>query len=69
VIYPEINDGDPPERGTYVAYVNDEGLVRFAGRKMLNWDGQKWSYPMSDQRYRDHVYGWIGPLPAMRLED
>jgi hypothetical protein len=60
---------DPDQVGIYVAYVNDEYLKNFAQKKFLFWTGSRWGYPMSDQNYRGHVYGWIGPLPAMRLED
>lgn len=62
-------DGTPTEPGLYVAYVN--GPVKVAAdRKLLMWmpDGG-WSYPGSDQKYRAHVYGYVGPLESLMLED
>lgn len=65
----EICEGNPITVGAYVAYVNDDLVTRFAKRTLLFWDGQRWGYPMSDQRFRGHVYQWIGPLPALKLEE
>lgn len=66
----EISEGKPIERGSYVAWVNPaDNAFRFAERIFLIWDGNTWYYPMSDQRYRDTVYGWAGPLKGMELED
>lgn len=54
----------------YVAYVNGPMVVA-ADRIFLFWDNndRKWFYPFSAQTYRDHVYGWIGPLPVLKLQD
>lgn len=57
----------PDEKGTYVAYVNGPISI-VADRIFLTWDGARWCYPFSDQKYRDHVYQCIGPLPNLRLE-
>jgi hypothetical protein len=68
----EIREGNPPRPGSYVAYVNDDVAPKLAvaARKMLlHWQDNRWWYPMSTQAYRDHVYGWVGPLPAMPLDD
>lgn len=65
----EISGGEnanPKEMGVYVAYINGP-VMRYAERKLLFWDNNGWLYLGSDQRYRDTVYGWIGPLPAMPL--
>lgn len=62
-----VRDGDPTLQGVYVAYVDDEFAPRHAGRELLYWDGARWSHRMSTQYYRGHVYGYIGPLPAMEL--
>jgi hypothetical protein len=62
-----VQEGEPALKGLYVAYVDDEHVTRFAKRTFLMWMGQ-WSYPGSDQNFRGHVYGWVGPLPAMALE-
>lgn len=59
----------PGERGNYVAYVDNDVTRRFAERKLLHWDGARWFYPLSDQRFRGPVYGCIGPIPSMELHD
>lgn len=64
----EILD-EPGETGLYVAYVDSDMARVSAERKLLFWLNGKWGYPMSDQNFRGHVYGCIGPLPIMRLED
>lgn len=61
-----IQEGTPSRTGLYVAYVNGDVSIR-AERKFLMWM-DRWSYPGSDQNFRGHVYGWIGPLPTMELE-
>lgn len=60
--------GDPPVAGPYVAFVNGD-LKGVAERIILHWDTKHWWYPWSDQRYRRHVYGWVGPLPVLRLTE
>jgi hypothetical protein len=65
----EMQDGDPTEKGSYVAWVNPpEERFNVAQRIFLFWDGNRWSYPLSDQYYRDTVYGWAGPLQALLLD-
>lgn len=64
----EIFD-EPTKDGLYVAYVNPDWKVPYAKRKLLMYLDGKWSYPLSDQNYRDTIYGCIGPLPALRFED
>lgn len=66
-----VGEGRPAKPGLYVAYTNpDELLHKFthAERRFLVWD-HGWFYQSSDQRYRGHVYQWVGPLPALKLED
>jgi hypothetical protein len=58
----------PHAPGLYVAYVDSDFGELLTERILLTWDSKQWHYPMSDTRYRGHVYGWIGPLPIMRLE-
>lgn len=71
MIHVHLQDGGvkPPSDGLYVAYVNDEHVQRYAKKMLLSyekaWD--RWSYPDADARYRGHIYGWIGPLPALVL--
>jgi hypothetical protein len=69
---PKIQHGEggtPPQPGLYVAYVDDNVPSGFAARRILMWHEGRWWYPHSDQFYRGCVYQWIGPLPALRLED
>ena len=63
----EVQDGTPERNGLYVAYVND-GVPTFAAKQLLIWDNGEWWLPPGTIKYRDHVYGWVGPLPAMKLE-
>jgi len=65
----DYKEGNPPTAGMYLAYVDDQFQTTFAARILLLWHGRQWNYPMSDARYRGHVYGWIGPLPVMRFAD
>ena len=64
-----VQEGNPPVNGIYVAYVDDPHIELWAARELLQWHDGRWSYRMSTQFYRGHVYGWIGPLPAMSLSD
>lgn len=52
-------DNDPTEIGVYACRVPDMG---FSKDIFLLWFDGRWSYVGSDQRYRGHVNGWIGPL-------
>jgi hypothetical protein len=69
---PEIKycDGDMPEfAGVYVAYVNPaHPEIPRADRIILLYHVD-WFYQGSDQKYRGIVYGYVGPLPHMPLED
>lgn len=60
-------DPFPAEHGSYVAYVDNDMVPRFAARIFLSFDGE-WSYPLSDQRFRGRVHAWLGPLPALKME-
>jgi hypothetical protein len=64
-----IHEGKPTVAGVYVAYVNGRPAMTYAERTFLYWDGLRWSYLSSDVSYRDHVYGFVGPLPAMPITD
>lgn len=59
-------DRNPPQKGTYVAYVDGDFPVA-ANRMLLIWTGTQWEYQLSDQRYRGTVYAWVGPLPPLSL--
>jgi hypothetical protein len=64
----EYVEGDPAQSGLYVAYVNGP-MVVVADRIMLTFMvGKGWSYPLSDQKFRDHVYACVGPFPVLKLE-
>lgn len=71
MIQVHLTDGgrQPPKTGLYVAYVH-EYPVPYANKIILFYDKDwnRWGYPTSDQNYRGHVYGWIGPLPALKIE-
>jgi hypothetical protein len=53
----------------YVAYVDPDMDVPYAKKLLLMWIDGQWGYPGSSANYRGPVYGYIGPLPAMRLEE
>lgn len=62
-------EGQPPVDGLYVAYVNADHYSLYADKRLLMFLRGKWGYPSSIENYRGHVYGWIGPIPALQLED
>jgi hypothetical protein len=66
----EIQHGKPPQDGLYVVYI-DGGMpdIPYADKRFLTWSKGRWWYTMSDQQYRLPTYGWIGPIPGMKLED
>lgn len=61
------NEGNPTEPGMYVAYVDPDIPIPFAQKMFLMWIDGKWGYCCSSEYYRGNVYGWVGPLPAMKL--
>lgn len=63
-----IEEGTPPKNGMYVAYVEEMG-IRFCQKMLLMWIDGKWCYLSSDQKYRGHAYGWIGPLSKLEIGD
>lgn len=65
----EVREGNPPINGMYVAYVDPDMRIPFAKKMLLMWIDGQWGYPGSFAHYRGPVYGYIGPLPAMRLID
>lgn len=67
-----VLEKDPTQNGLYVAYVNDTVMPATAiaaERMLLMWHDSAWFFRLSDQKYRGYVYGWIGPLPVLRLEN
>jgi hypothetical protein len=60
----------PAKNGIYVAFVESKlpGLP-FRERILLMYVDEIWSYPGSSVNYRGEVYGWIGPLPALRVQE
>ena len=64
----DIQIGDPVVPGQYVVYCHNQLLPNYPERKILMWFDGQWTYPMSDQRYRAPIYGWIGPIPILKLE-
>ncbi len=59
----------PTANGMYVVWVNDEHVKRYAKKMLLMFIDGKWGYPGSDANYRDVVYAWLGPLPALELRE
>lgn len=60
--------GTPVKNGQYLCWVNPDFDIPFAKIIQLMWIDGRWSYPNSAERYRDHIYQFAGPLPALRLE-
>lgn len=65
--YLKIQEGDPTINGMYVAYVHPDVTIPYAKKEFLIWIDNRWGYCGSDQWYRGKVYGWIGPLPALKF--
>ena len=66
--YLQITRGDKPSHnGVYLAYVAPDLQVRFAKKILLTFVNDEWTYSGSDQRYRDKIFGYIGPLPAYEI--
>ncbi len=66
----KIKTGDPSKNGVYVAYVSPRMELSIWPDKMfLSWYENQWYHTGSDQKYRDTVYGFLGPLPSMRMRD
>lgn len=63
----ELEKGRPLKNGHYICWVDQKGLP-YANKLFLIWHDGRWSYPSSDQFYRGHVYQFMGPLPALKLE-
>ena len=60
----EIQTGNPPSEGRYVAFVCCKGrqVSEFFEPIIATWHGGRWHcMPM--------VYGWIGPLPVGKCFD
>lgn len=63
----KIETGTPVSDGIHACYVDNPALPAFTERKLLMWFNGEWAYPMSDQKYRGTVYGWVA-LPVMKKE-
>lgn len=63
----EIQSGTPPGDGICACYVDNPALPVFTERKLLMWFRGEWTYPMSDQKFRGVVYGWVA-LPVLKKE-
>ncbi len=58
--------GDTPTySGQYVAYVKSNS-PEILDKKILTYIDGIWSHPGSDQKFRGAVYGFVGPLPAIK---
>lgn len=65
----QINTGNPEKNGMYVCYVDIPIESKFMEKKLLFWYDSEWMYPGSDQRCREYVNCWIGPLPSPTKDD
>lgn len=65
----KINKDDPLETGLYLVYVDYPYTSNFADKRLLLWHDGYWMHKSSDQLYRGEVYGWIGPIPAMKFSE
>lgn len=66
----DYEEGNKPMlSGLYVAYVNGPVTVSADRVLLMYMRDQGWYYPHSDQKYRDTIYGFVGPLPVLKLED
>lgn len=57
----QYNTGTPPRIGVYACRVPTDDEVIWKDIFLL-WHGGQWCRLGSDQRYRDAVPYWIGPL-------
>lgn len=59
----QYNRGTPQFTGVYACRVPLRDSVLCEDR-FLVWmnDEKRWYYPSSDQRFRNEVKGWVGPL-------
>ncbi len=56
----------PASDGLFVCYVDNPLLPEFTDRLILMRFKGEWTYPMSDQKYRGMIYGYLGPLPTIK---
>jgi len=61
--------GDPTENGMYVAYVDPVMNIPYADKKLLMFINGKWGYRSSSEDYSGCIYGWIGPIPALKFDE
>ena len=67
---PSGDEIPPTVPGLYLIYTDPDVDVPFAKRELMMWTAEKrWGYLGSDQYFRGHVYGWLGPIPTMKLVD
>ncbi len=53
--------------GVYAVRIECDVLpLPFLRDEFLMWMNGKWSYLGSDQPFRGHVYGWLGPLERLK---
>lgn len=68
----DFTSGDEPQvSGVYVVFVEREELSKYADRIILVYThtSKTWNYLSSAEKYRGHIYGYIGPLPTLELFD
>jgi len=57
------------QKGLHVCYINHEFAENLTDKILLMWDGDYFYHRSSDIKYRGHIYGAVGPLPILKLED
>lgn len=57
---------EPTRVGVYACRVDDLNMPGFHKDEFLMFIDGRWWYLFSDQRYRGHVHGFVGPIPRTR---
>jgi len=67
----KIQKGPPPQNGQYIGYITSEygEEFPFADKEILTFIDGHWYRRHSEFKIRDKVFGWIGPIPAMKIND
>lgn len=64
----EYDSGTPKFKGVYACRLPDDEFKEHFRDLFLFWDGNRWSYLGSDQRYSGLVPYFLGPL-RRRMQD
>lgn len=58
----QYTTGSPTETGVYACRVRDDVHPELLCDRFFLWHEGAWWFPLSDQRYRGEVLGFVGPL-------